>query len=180
MPLRNNLRAKDQGINTVAYRDASGTTFNARVEVQDVTRPAAPAQPGSSTATTGGTLAAATYSYRLTKVVGGIESMPSVAQTQVTTGATSTVTVTWSNDAQATSYNVYGRLAAGPETLLATLVAGSTQYIDTGAATPGSLVVPVALASNSLNLRIPGMGKVNGVQPATAMKQTNRYYNRPY
>jgi hypothetical protein len=182
MPLRGIAVVKDQGHNTVSYRNANGDTFNGRVTAVSVARPAALATPGSSTSTTGGTLAALTYSYRVTKVVVGIESLPSVAKTQATTGATSTVTVTWVNDAAATSYNVYGRLAAGPETLMVSLPAATVQWIDDGSVTPGATVVPVALAANSVNLDIPGMplNSTNGVQPATALRQSNRYYARPY
>jgi len=184
MPLRNNTKQKDQGWNTVAYRDATGTTYNGRIEAQDVTRAAAPAGAGSATAATGGSLVPATYGYRLTKVIGGIESLATAggAISQVVPAGTNTntVTITWTADASATAWNVYGRVG-GSETLLATVAAGSTQYVDTGAATPGSATPPAGqLAANSVNVRVPGLGVVRGIQPATALRQSNRYYNRPY
>jgi fibronectin type 3 domain-containing protein len=178
MPLKSHQVVKDQGNNVVAFRNARGATYNGRVEAIDVTRGAAPAAPTAGTATTGGSLAAATYSYRLSKVLGGMETLASSAVTQVTTGATSTVTLSWTNDPSASSYNVYGR-TGGSEVLLATLPAGSTGYVDTGAATPNAAIpFTVALAAKSVNIRIPGMGTIKGVQPATAMRQSNRYYVR--
>jgi hypothetical protein len=83
-----------------------------------------------STAAVGGTLAAATYSYRITAVTPYGESTPSAAVTQVTTGATSTVTLTWSTAANASGYRIYGRTGAA-ERLLATLGAVTT-WIDDG------------------------------------------------
>lgn len=179
MPLRPNLTVKDQGNNVVSYRDANGHTFNGKVEAASVARGAAPAAPGSSTNTTGGTLVPATYSYRLSKVVSGLETLASTAASQVVPAGTNTNTVplTWTNDPAATSYRVYGR-NGGSETLMATLPAGSTGYTDTGADTPGATNPPAALAANSVNVRIPGLGVVRGIAPATAMKQTNRYYVR--
>jgi hypothetical protein len=93
----------------------------------------APATPSSSTATTGGTLAAATYSYRVTALTPYGESLPSVAKTQATTGSTSTVTVTWSAVTNATGYRIYGRVA-GVEKLLGSTTA--LTFTDTGAVPP--------------------------------------------
>src|SRR5207247_9638245 len=94
--------------------------------------------PATSTSTSGGTLAAATYSYRVTFVAFGLETAPSPAKTQVTTGATSTVTidVTGMVPSNATSWKVYGRtggseLLMGTQTLPATLT-----FVDTNAVTP--------------------------------------------
>lgn len=54
---------------------------------------AAPAAPGTTTASTGGTVAAGTYQVVVTLVNGEGESLPSAASSQVTTGSTSTLTV---------------------------------------------------------------------------------------
>lgn|SRR5262245_50791664 len=184
MPLRTLAVAKDQGRNVVDYVDALGRHFGATVEKVSV-QAATPAQPTPSTNTTGGTLAAATYSYRFSKIVDNVETQAAAAVTQVTTGATSTVTLSWTNDPAAQAYRVYGRVG-GSELLLAELPAGSTQYTDTGATTPAG-ALPGALGANALNLRIPSKGIFNptrqivgAVLPATAPKQTNRYYYRPF
>lgn len=94
-----------------------------------------PVNAAFSTATTGGTLAAGTYSYRVCALDGlGGETLASAATTQATTGATSTVTVNWGAVTGATGYKVFGR-TAGSELLLAT-VGATTTWTDTGSLTP--------------------------------------------
>ena len=182
MPLGSLTVSKDQGNGHVIYRDAFGNTFGARVEkMSQPSQAAAPAQPGSSTATTGGILAAATYSYRVSRIVDGVESQASTAKTQVTTGSTSTVTVTWSADPTAQAFRVYGRVG-GSELLLAEVTAGSTQWIDTGALTAAG-ALPSATPATAVHLRIPALRgpyqrTIGDVRPATAEKQLNRYYVR--
>lgn len=99
------------------------------------------ATPTTTTATTGGSLAAGTYSYRVTAIVGGVETAPSNAVTQVTTGSASTVTISWTAVASATGYKVYGR-TSGTEQLIATLGA-VLNFTDTGAIVPSG-AQPVA------------------------------------
>jgi hypothetical protein len=180
MPLGTVTAAKDQGNRNVIYMGDNGKTYGAKVEKMSA-QTAAPAAPTAGTATTGGTLAAATYSYRVSKIIDGVETQASAAVTQVTTGATSTVTVTWTNDANAQAYRVYGRVG-GSEQLLAERPAGSTNYTDTGAVTPSG-TVPAALPNTAVHLRILGRSGsyqklLGGVLPATAEGQTNRYYVR--
>jgi hypothetical protein len=94
-----------------------------------------PVNAAFSTAITGGTLAAGTYSYRVSALDGaGGETLASEATTQTTTGSTSTVTVNWGAVTGATGYRVYGRTVAG-EQLLAT-VGNVTTWTDDGSATP--------------------------------------------
>jgi hypothetical protein len=98
-------------------------------EVDTFLRLDPPATPGSSTSTTGGTLPAATYTYAVTALTEGGETLPSTVKTQVTTGATSTVDVTWSTVTNATGYRIYGR-TGGRLVLLATVGAGATSWTD--------------------------------------------------
>jgi hypothetical protein len=181
MPLATVTTVKDQGNRVVNYRAPNGKSYNGTV-VKMSSQPSAPATPGSSTSTSGGSLAAATYSYRLSRVVDDVESLPSTAVTQVTTGATSTVTVTWGADATAQRFKVYGRVG-GSELLLATLPAGSTSWTDTGALTPAG-ALPTALPATAVHLRIlgyaggTGQKLKGGVLPATAEGQLDRYYVR--
>lgn len=157
---------------TVSYRNTRGETQNMTVIGEQIT----PAQPGSSTSTTGGTLAAGTYSYRVTAVMNGTESGPSTAKTQVTTGATSTVTITWTAVGGAGSYKVYGR-TGGSELLMATVTAPTVQFIDDGSLTPAG-ALPAA-SSGLVSLKSgPNTPNKTGIALATASKQTNRYYNR--
>lgn len=98
-------------------------------EVDTHNKVAAPALT-PATSTSGGSLAAATYSYRITAVTPYGESTPSAAVTQATTGTTSTVTLTWSAASNASAYRIYGR-SAGVERLLAT-VGAVTTWTDDG------------------------------------------------
>jgi len=101
-----------------------------------------PTQSASSTATTGGTLAAATYFYRVTAINALGETLASNEVSQVTTGATSTVTVNWTQVFGATGYKIYRSTATGTEVFLVAVGAVGT-YTDTGAVAPGTAVVPV-------------------------------------
>lgn len=109
---------------------------------------AAPVQAATGTATTGGTLAAGTYRYVVTAVNGVGETVASNEQSQVTTGATSTVTVTWAAPSQTNGlvkYNVYRTAlngGAGTEVFLASVNAGTVTYVDTGAVALGTAVPP--------------------------------------
>lgn len=156
---------------TVSYRNTDGETFNMTVIGEQIT----PAQPTSSTNTSGGTLAAATYSYRVTAIVGGTESAPSVAKTQVTTGTTSTVTIDWVAVPGASTYNVYGR-TGGSELKMTPSPIAAVTFTDTGSVTPSG-ALPTATGAVSLKGG-PGRANVHNVAKATAAKQTNVYYNR--
>src|SRR3546814_14212533 len=82
---------------------------------------AMPVNAGFATATTRGTIAAGTHYYRVSALDGaGGETLASAETSQVTTGATSTVTVNWTKVTGATGYKVYGR-ATGAEQLIATV-----------------------------------------------------------
>ncbi len=109
----------------------------------------APTGLTTSTATTGGTLAASTVcTYRVSAVYPWGESAAS-AEVAVTTGsgtATNTATVNWTLPPGATSAKVYGR-TAGAELLMATVAAGTSTYTDTGSVTPAG-----ALPSGSLTI----------------------------
>ena len=97
-----------------------------------------PVQSATTTATTGGTLAAGTYRYYVTAINANGETTVSNEQSQTTTGSTSTVTVTWAAVPTATGYKIY-RTAAGGATgtqLLLATVGAVTTYIDTGTPVP--------------------------------------------
>lgn len=95
----------------------------------------------SSTTTTGGTLAASlTVAYRVTAIVGGVETAPSARLTSATGSgtATNTITINWTGVVGATGYKVYGRVN-GSEQLMATLGVVST-WTDDGSVTPSGAV----------------------------------------
>jgi peptidoglycan/xylan/chitin deacetylase (PgdA/CDA1 family) len=126
------------------------------VSVQDPV--VTPPSIGSLTAlTTGGTLAPATYFYRLTATSAGGETLPSGAATVSTTTTTSSVKLTWTAPAGATGYRVYRSTASGAETLLVS-VGAVTTYTDTGALTPGTARPPTSnSASRSTSCSPPGI-----------------------
>lgn len=95
---------------------------------------ATPVNSAFSTLTTGGTLAAATYFYRVSATDANGETLASTETSQATTGTTSTVTVNWGAVTGATGYKVYGR-TTGAELLIAA-VGNVTTYTDTGSITP--------------------------------------------
>lgn len=158
---------------SVIYRTATGKT---RAAVVQYKQQAAPPIPTIATSATGGTLAAATYSYRLSKVVNGIETTASAAVTQVTTGATSTVTLDWTAnaDARATSYKVYGR-TGGSELLMATVTMPTKTFTDDGSATPAGALPAV---NTNLTLWDPYNALRTNVAKATTNKGTNVYFWR--
>lgn len=94
-----------------------------------------PVQGFPSVAATGGTLAAGTYGYRITALVGTTETAPAATIQATTTGTTSTVTLFWLPVPGATSYKVYGR-TSGAELLMATVAAPTTSWTDIGSITP--------------------------------------------
>lgn len=103
---------------------------------------AAPVLGAPTTATTGGTLAAGTYYYVVTAIGPAGETVRSNEVSQVTTGTTSTVSLTWGAVTGATKYRVYRGTATGVVQLVTTL-GNVTAYTDTGTATTAT-TPPVA------------------------------------
>ena len=163
----------------VSYRDASGTMTDVVVEGVQENAPAA-ADITIATNTSGGTLAAATYSYRVSAVIDGIETQASTAKTQVTTGTTSTVTLDWTTAAgkqpwiRASAFKIYGR-TGGSELLMGTVNMPTKTFTDDGSVTPSG-ALPAATTAISFRNRGTKATQTN-VAAATAMKQTDRYYN---
>lgn len=163
---------------TVTYRSSTGKTADAVVLAK---QDAAPPAPGSSTATTGGTLADGSYTYRVSAVINGIETATSAQKTQATTGGgTSTVTINWTAIAATTPYSgasafkVYGR--SGTELLMGTVNMPTTTFVDTGSVTPSG-AQPTATGVIRLKLIHLKQLITAGIK-ATALKQNSRYYKR--
>lgn len=100
-------------------------------EIDTFNKLAAPTLSATTTSTSGGTLAAATYSYTATAVNALGETTAPTASTVTTTGATSSNTVNWGAVTGATGYRIYGR-TAGYERLLATVASTATSWVDDG------------------------------------------------
>ena len=164
---------------TVQYRNADGETANVEVLAAQTAAPAA----GDFTvvgATTGGSLAAATYSYKVAAVVGGVISPASVAETGVVaSGSTGSVTIDFTvglaSFPTATAWKVYGRTAAG-ELLIATITAPTATYVDTGAVTPAG-ALPTATGAIRMLSRTPKQILAD-IPKATGLKQTGVYFKR--
>jgi len=117
----------------VIYRRSNGETMAVIVSGGQGDAPAAPTCVITGT---GGTLAAATYNYKITYVKDGVESAMSAASAnQVTSGSTSMIDVNWTTVTGATSYKVYGR-TGGSFLLMGTVTAPTTTFNDTGSVTP--------------------------------------------
>jgi len=163
---------------TVSYRNADGETFN--VDVTGAQR-AAPigADFTVTPSASGGTLATATYSYKVTAVVDGVETAPSVTETAAVTGPTGSVTVNatvlLASFPTATAWKVYGRVG-GSELLIATITAPTATYVDTGAVTPAGAQ---PAANGAIRLRNRSTRETLAQIPkATGMKQTGVYFKR--
>lgn len=89
--------------------------------------------------TTGGTLAAGTYYYKVTSLDGsGGESLPSAEYSVTTTGTTSSVGMSWSSVAGAINYKVYRGTTAGGENVYYT--SQYDTYTDTNATSTAGTV----------------------------------------
>jgi len=171
MPLK---AAKNVLKQTVKYIFPNGRSMSAKILGNAGTAQSA---PGMATATTGGTLAAGTYVYTTTAVVNGVETAASATGSQVTTGSTSTVTVTAGVVSNATAYRFYGRTAGNQFFMVQQT---SNVFTDTGSVTPNASVVPPASTSTSSLLlpELQGGRLIHGVAAATTSKQTGAYHHR--
>lgn len=164
----------------VSYRNAIGETTDVVVTGIQGAAPVA----GDFTVTpsaTGGDLPDATYSYKVTAVVDGVETPASVAETGVVAASsgngsvTINFTVGLASFPTATAWKVYGRTDAAWE-FIATVTAPTATYVDDGAETPDG--EPPA-ATNAVAFRNRGTKVTQTDVPmATTAKQTGAYFNR--
>jgi hypothetical protein len=169
MPATRIARKKD----TIAYRNAKGKFRNMTV----IFDTKAPGQPATSTSTTGGTVPDGTMSYRVTFVGQGLETAPSVAKTQVTSGGgTSTVTidVTAIKLKGATQWKVYGR-TGGSELLMGTVNLPTLTFVDNGSVTPSGAL---PTDTGNVSLLLPGTANTTNVGKTSTYKDTGKYRNR--
>src|SRR5439155_23544321 len=95
---------------------------------------AAPVNATHVASTTGGTLATATYYYRVSALNPQGETLASTETSIAVTGPTGSVIVKWTAVPGATGYNVYGR-STGAELKMASNVQ-ATAWLDDGSVTP--------------------------------------------
>ncbi len=109
----------------------------------------------ATASTTGGTLAANTYYYKVTAVNAIGETLPSAEVSATTTGTTGSVAVTWPAITGAAGYKVYRGVGGGAENAVAS-VAG-TSYTDTGTGmTSGAPPANNTTANNWFRLQCDG------------------------
>lgn len=167
MPATRTARRGD----TVAYRNADGKFRNGTV----IADTKIVGTPGSTKNGSGGTLAAATYTYRVAFVTQGVTTAASAQTSQTTTGSTSTVTidVTGIVPSGATQWKVYGR--SGTEQLMGTVSLPTLTFVDDGSVTPSG-----ALPTDTGNVSILLSSEANktNIAKTTTYKATNVYFNR--
>ena len=141
------MAAKDpSGSAQPTHVDGNGNLLAATIGVAYVSTPT-----GVTCATTTGTLAAATYYYRVTATTAGGETVPST-EVSFAAGATTGVAITWPQVAGATGYKVYGR-STGAELLMATITNGTTlTWTDAGSVTPSGAMPTVNTATGGAAL----------------------------
>ena len=124
--------------------------------VPSIGAPSAPVLNAPTTASTGGTLAAGTFGYRVSALSAAGESLPCTEVTVVVPAgtATNTVTVTWPLVLGATGYRVYGR-SVGAELFLAAVGAVGT-FTDLGSIVPTGAMPTTTPPNGLLNFSTGG------------------------
>lgn len=138
----------------------------------------APNQNAVGGSTTGGTLAANTYYYKVTAQTSRLdgttgETGGSNEQSVVNTGSTSSNTITWGAVAGATGYRIYRGTAAGSENVYYSVGAVAT-FTDTGGTNTGGS--PPAV-NTALPIFVQGVVGFNLLQPYLIIKHI-RVVNR--
>lgn len=137
--------------------DATVTNFIAyNPTVPNITLLSVPSLNNATTVTTGGTLAAGTYYYVITATNAAGETTKSNEVSIVTTGTTSTNTVTWTAVTGATGYKIYRGTASGQEGVFYS-VGAVTTFSDTGAANTAG-TPPTTNTTGSAIITFTGQG----------------------
>lgn len=130
--------------------DSSGLYYGAWTNPSN---PAAPVQSALSSSLTGGTLAAKKYYYVVTALNANGESIGSNELNITTSGATSSVTVSWGAVSGATGYKVYRGTASNGENTYYS-VGNVTSYVDTGSAGTSGSVITIGSNNSSLGVSL--------------------------
>lgn len=132
-----------------------GSVTDAQIQWDTVQSFTSPALSSVVTSATGGTLAAGTYYYVVTAIFSQGESTRSNELSVVTTGTTSSNTVTWTAVSGATGYRIYrGTTPAGQDTYYA--VGAVTSFVDTGAAGTAGTPPSGNTTVNSIAMTVSG------------------------
>lgn len=135
--------------------------------IDDTTKISAPGTVTPTGSTTGGTLAANTYFWKVTALTAKGETTGSPEATATTTGATSSVGLAWAAITGAIGYNVYRGTVTNTENVQ--YFTATNSFTDTGAAT----VADTVPATNTAY--IIADGSVAGGDKALYIKRLNKY-----
>lgn len=122
-----------------------------------------PDAPTAGTTGSGGTLAAATYTYSITALTEGGETKASTKVSQATTGSTSVVTLTLPSAATGqTGWNIYGRVdGVNRQVLLASVPASDTTWVDDGSVPSIGTQPPIKNTARRLDSSTPGVDTIS-------------------
>lgn len=125
---------------TIKARPGLGIFLNTNSPLSQVTTGGitAPGIPSLTPSTSGGTLAAATYFYKITALNAAGETVGSPEASCTTTGSTSSVQINWAAVTGATSYKIYRGTTAGNENVFYTSATNS--FLDTNGSSTGGTV----------------------------------------
>jgi hypothetical protein len=132
----------------------------------------APTGVGATGSTTGGTLPAGTYFYKVTALKGNEESLGSTQVSVTTTGATSSVSVTWTAVSGATSYRVYRGTSSNAQNTFYT--DDASPFVDTGGAGTGGTVPAGAAKLGEVQLQ-SGVVTIVDVDDAVTREALGRH-----
>lgn len=118
----------------------------------------------TATATSGGTIAADTYYFRVSKVTYNGEQLACAEVNQVTTGATSTLTLSWTAETDALQYRIYAGDTSGALTLVR--IISAFQYNGSGTITGDT--TSIVFTTNPLTAGSEVVGTMNLDVPLVA------------
>ncbi len=129
------------GMMTIGTQTLAGKMFNNNLATVGYNGVAMklPGTPTLTASTTGGTLAAATYYYKITALDNrGGETSASTEASVTTTGTTGSVAISWPGVNGGKSYRIYRGTSANGENVYYAPAGNSTSFTDTGAASANS------------------------------------------
>jgi hypothetical protein len=150
---------------TSSYLDTGAWGTSGSVPGSNTTQVSAPGTVTPTGSTTGGTLAAATYYYKVTALNAVGETTGSSEANVTTTGSTSSVALAWAAVAGASSYRIYRGTSASGENVYYTSSVNSftdTNATSTSGSVPGSNTTQVS-APGTIT---PAVSAVGGFLPA--------------
>lgn len=161
----------------LAHYSNTGGTVAAVDSLALSVKPVAFVQAAAATSTTGGALAAATYYYKIVAVTAAGENLISNEVSQVTTGATSSNTLTWGTVAGAVEYRVYRGTASNTQTGYYSVTTGALTFLDVGAALTTGAVPAGQTFAIGVYIEVLAQTVFGGTALAPTVTDTDVYLN---